>query len=122
MGQDAHSRRGSCRAASDNGARRVAAKAKANPQLVYTASTSVGEPAVYVFAQKGDGYMVLSADDVAYPVLGFADSGTLDADNMAPAMRWWLDEYARQIAWARERGIEPQAAPEPKAGRRDVPR
>ncbi len=84
------------RAASDNGARRVAAKA--NPQLVYTASTSVGEPAVYVFAQKGDGYMVLSADDVAYPVLGFADSGTLDADNMAPAMRWWLEEYARQIA------------------------
>ena len=109
------------RAASDNGTRRVAAKVKADPQLVYTASTTVGEPAVYVFAKKGDGYMVLSADDVAYPVLGFADSGTLDVNNMAPAMRWWLDEYARQIAWARERGIEPQAAPAPKAGRRDVP-
>ncbi len=109
------------RAASDNGSRRIAAKAKLNPQLVYTASTAVGEPAVYVFAHQTDGYMVLSADDIAYPVLGFSDSGKLDNDNMAPAMRWWLDEYARQIAWARERGIETQSVAEPKSGRRDVP-
>lgn len=109
------------RAASDNGSHRIAAKAKHNPQLVYTASTSVGEPAVYVFAHKDNGYMVLSADDIAYPVLGFSDSGKLDIDNMAPAMRWWLDEYARQIAWARERGIETKSAPQPKSGRHDVP-
>lgn len=109
------------RAASDNGVRRVAAKAKANPKLVYTASTESGDPAVYVFADNKSGYMILSADDVAYPVLGYADHGTPDADNMAPSMRWWLGEYARQIAWAKSHGLAYKAAPAPKAGRRDVP-
>ena len=109
------------RAAGDNGMRRVAAKAKAgSAELVYTAPTEAGDPAVYIFAQKGDGYMVLSADDVAYPVLGYSDKGSVDPSNMAPAMKWWLEEYARQIAWAKERGIKLEAR-EAKAGRRDIP-
>lgn len=108
------------RAKSDNGMARVAAGLKADPQLVYTANTTDGSPAVYVFANKDAGYMVLSADDVALPVLGYADSGTADPDNMAPAMRWWLDEYARQIAWARDKGAAPAQPRQIKEGRRDI--
>lgn len=92
----------------------------AAPRLAYTAATEAGEPAVYLFAKGEKGYMLLSADDAAYPLLGYADNGRFDADNMAPAMRWWLEEYARQIAWAREQGIDTQSAREPKADRHDV--
>lgn len=109
------------RAAGKSGQHRVVAKVKTSPRLVYTASTAGGDAAVYVFADKVDGYMVLSADDVAYPVLGYADKGRLNPDKMAPAMRWWLDEYARQIAWARERGVTSATELQPRAGRRDVP-
>lgn len=72
-----------------------------SPRLVHTAHTASGSPAVYVFNNEADnGYMILSADDVAYPVLGYADSGSFDAGNMPPAMKWWLSEYSRQIEYA----------------------
>ena len=108
------------RVSSDNGARRVAAKLKVSPQPVYTEATESGAPAVYVFADRSNGFMLLSAADVARPVLGYAEHGSGDTTEMAPAMKWWIEEYARQIAWAKERGIEPQAV-SPKEGRRDIP-
>ncbi len=94
----------------------------AGPRLVHTMNTQEGDAAVYVFAteNKDNGYLIVSADDVAYPLLGFADNGSFDGDKMAPAMRWWLDEYARQIAWAKAHGVTdttPMAVP---AGRHDV--
>lgn len=73
-------------------------------KLVYTASDSLVRPMAYVFASGEDrGYMVVSADDVAVPVLAYSDSGTFDASSMPDNMRWWLEEYARQIAWASDR-------------------
>ena len=57
-------------------------------------------PALYVFTSGATGYLVVSADDVAAPVLGYSDNGTFDPDNMPPAMRWWLDEYKAQISAA----------------------
>ncbi|MDE7406815.1 MAG: C10 family peptidase, partial [Muribaculaceae bacterium] len=42
--------------------------------------------------------------------LGYADSGCFDAGNMPENMRYWLDEYAREIAWAVENGVTPRIA------------
>lgn len=87
--------------------RKVASKEKSTATLLsVTDIAGTGVPAVYVFGYSGDeGYLVLSADDVAAPVLGYADSGRFDAGNMSPQMRYWLDEYARQIEYARENGL-----------------
>ncbi len=71
-----------------------------DPQLVHTATTAAGQPAVYVFSKPDEGYMLLSADDIAYPVLGYATSGTLNTENMPDQMKWWIEEYARQIEYA----------------------
>ena len=50
---------------------------------------------------KSSGFVIVAADDnAAADVLGFADSGTFRADSMPEAMRWWLDEYARQMDYA----------------------
>lgn len=86
-----------------------------NMSLSLTTLTPQGEPAVYVFEKAGDkgGFMLVSASDCAYPLLGYSDKGTIPADTaeMAPALRWWLDEYARQIEWAEKRGVNmPQGA------------
>ena len=58
--------------------------------------------AYYAFNRgEGSGYVIVAADDrAAKSVLGFADSGAFSSDSMPPAMRWWLDEYARQIDYA----------------------
>ncbi|MCM1222777.1 MAG: C10 family peptidase, partial [Lachnospiraceae bacterium] len=79
------------------------------PKLVYT-DIHEGQPSTYIFDKAGSaGYLVLSADDAAAPVLGYADEGTFDKDNIPDNMRYWLDMYAEEIAWARANGITYQA-------------
>lgn len=66
--------------------------------LCHTTLTPEGNPAVYVFDnQTGDGYIFVSADDVALPLIGYASAGKFDAETMPPQMGWWLSEYARMI-------------------------
>ncbi len=59
-----------------------------------------GEGGAYYAFNRGTngGYVIVAADDRAdAQVLGFADKGAFCAESMPAAMRWWLDEYARQL-------------------------
>lgn len=80
-----------------------AASPQAQPKLVATGHTAAGDAAYYVFA-AGSRTIFASADDVAAPLLGYTDNAPADMDQMPPAMRWWLDQYAREIAWANANG------------------
>lgn len=65
--------------------------------LAHTVKTCQGEPAVYIFNRANDnGFCIVAADTRAYPLLGYGDRN-FSADDMSPAMQWWLDEYARRI-------------------------
>lgn len=89
------------RANSCHSAKKIPGKA-VNPQPVLSGTTPQGDPAWYIFAdgnQRG-GYCVVSADDVAAPILGYADDASLDPADMPPAMKWWLDLYAAEIGAA----------------------
>ena len=56
----------------------------------------------YVFNNgEGDGFVVMAADDCAEEVLGYADSGSIDLDNIPENLQAWLDGYAEDIARAR---------------------
>jgi hypothetical protein len=71
--------------------------------LAYTMEAQDGVPSVYVFNQRlNSGFVFLSADSEAYPVLGYVDGGAFDRENIAPALKWWLGEYSRQIEFARQ--------------------
>lgn len=76
------------------------AKASENPQLVKTIDAD-NEPALYVFNRANDaGYLVLAADDaVETCVLGYADNGTIDVQNMPDALAYWLDCLAGEAAY-----------------------
>lgn len=75
---------------------------QAQPRLAETRSID-GQPAVYVYEMAGgQGFMVLSADDMAMPLLGYSNEGSFSASDINPEMRWWLDEYAKEIKWMRE--------------------
>ena len=73
---------------------------KATVSLAHAAS------GYYAFNRgQGGGYVIVAADDMARNmVLGYADSGTFDADSMPGAMRWWLGEYGRELAYAAKAG------------------
>lgn len=94
------------------GSTRHKVAAQSQPRLAHTARTSAGTPTVYVFnlAAHDGGFMVLSADDSAYPLLGYTDSGTFDSSEMAPGLSYWLEEYSRQIEYAAANGAAPVSA------------
>lgn len=101
------------------------AKARARlseARLAHTALTASGNPAVYVFENAADGYILVSSDDCAYPVLGYSDKGSVPADTaaMAPALRWWLGEYARQIEYAAAHGLDGSSRIRRSAGRKAI--
>lgn len=56
------------------------------------------------------GFVILSGDDIAAPVLAFSDEGPLCSEDLNPAVRFQLETYSRQIASARAKNIK--ATPE----------
>ena len=78
--------------------------------------------AYYAFNRgEGSGYVIVAADDrAAASVLGYADSGTFSAERMPAAMRWWLDEYARQIENAATQPATAGRVEESLAQREDI--
>ena len=67
--------------------------------LAYTQTTESGSNALYVFNFDG-GYIIVSADDVALPILAFGEEGCFDANNIADGLAYYLRYYARQIEYA----------------------
>lgn len=66
---------------------------------------------VYIVGTGGQGYLVLSADDVAPAVLGYSDNGGFDPQNIPANMQEWLNGYSDVIALAAERGGRVLQAP-----------
>lgn len=66
-------------------------------KLAYTCGTA-SHPLYYVFnAQEGPGYIIISADDCATPVLGYSLEGRYDAGSMPPAMNWMMHGLESEI-------------------------
>ena len=62
------------------------------------------EPLYHVFSMNGDGgFIIISGDDVAKPVLGYSDEGTYDESN--PNLAYWMETLAQEIAAAIENGV-----------------
>ena len=72
-------------------------------ELIYTSSGKSGATA-YVFNYGNNGFVMLSADDLATPVLGFSDSARFDPDDIPCGLRFWMDCYARRLDAVREDG------------------
>lgn len=83
----------------DNGPMKIPGKQLAALKLAHSVTSGNGTPAIYVFDRPASsGYVIVSADDVAAPILGYADNGSFNKEDMPPQMEWWLSEYATRIA------------------------
>jgi hypothetical protein len=66
----------------------------------------------YVFNNgKDNGFIIVSGDDKAAPVLGYSDSGSFDANDIPDGMRYWLDCYAEQMQYLRSHPESAYVAP-----------
>jgi len=64
-----------------------------------------GKAAPYFLVEKEDnGFVIVSGDDIAVPILGEIDNGNIDKENMPPAMVWLLGTYEKQIEEAVKNG------------------
>jgi hypothetical protein len=67
-------------------------------------SNDQDEPVYYIFdAEDNQGFVIVSADDVAKPVLGYSDDGCYDENNLN--FNYWMDCLSQEIASAIENNI-----------------
>lgn len=60
----------------------------------------------YVFnSEDGEGFVIVSADDVVRPILGYSDSNFFDVNNVPDGVKFFLDNYNKQIKYAQENNL-----------------
>lgn len=67
--------------------------------LVHT-EESDGNEMVYVFNTGKRGFIVVSADDNMPALLGYSDNGIYEPENVSPALKWWISQYAEEASYA----------------------
>ena len=66
------------------------------------------QPLYYIFNVAGEGgFVIISAEDLVYPVLAYSFRGSLDSYNLPPNARLWIKRYEEQIIIAKENKITP---------------
>ena len=73
---------------------------------------TVGEaksPDYYVFTFSGNGFVIVSADDAVYPVLGYSFDNSYTCENLSPEFSFWMEQYVSQIRHVRENHLTADA-------------
>ena len=86
-------------------------KRSADLTLAYTKTCESGVNALYVF-NFDNGYVIVAADDRAFPILGYCDDAMFNPDNLPEGLRYYLGHYARQIQYAIDENlaVDPEVA------------
>lgn len=79
-------------------------KRSAEVELAYTKLCENGMPAFYIFSYD-HGYVMVAADDCAYPILAYSEDCDFDATNLPDGFLYYMNHYARQIQYAVENNI-----------------
>ena len=75
-------------------------------QLVFLANSKYTHLHIYG-ASDGQGFVIMSADDVVLPVLAYSTNRPIDLNDMPASVDWWLHDYDNQISWNIKNGYEP---------------
>ncbi len=63
-----------------------------------------GQVTIYIFNESnGNGFVLMSADERAYPVLGYSFEGSFSKHQLHPSIEEWLNSYSAQIAEIRSK-------------------
>ncbi|MBR5638638.1 MAG: C10 family peptidase [Muribaculaceae bacterium] len=80
-------------------------------ELVLAAKSKSQDVDYYVFNKgKCNGYIIVSGDDKAAPILGFSDEGTFDFNNIPDGLQYWLEVYSQEMQYLRSNPNAPAAS------------
>ena len=68
-----------------------------------------GQPAIYVFSNNGNGFILISAEDALTPVLGYAYEGTFAAPGFNKNLDGLLYDYIEQVKFVRTNAMDAPA-------------
>ena len=71
---------------------------------------TAGAPAFYVFNVKGGGWVIVSGEDCATPILAYNDTGAFKHEGMPSNLRWWMGSMQKDILQARIDGVKASEA------------
>ena len=60
--------------------------------------TNNGNVAYYVFNTSNNGFIIVSANDIITPILGYSFQSDYSEDNQPPQFKSWMNSYAMQIS------------------------
>ena len=61
----------------------------------------------YIFnSEDGEGFVIVAADNVARPILGYSKTGTFDMENIPANKRGWLSMYNDEIKYAQSNNLQ----------------
>ena len=69
------------------------------------ASSADPQAKYYVFENNTGGFVIVSGDDIAYPILGYSTEAAILASDIPDNMKVWLDQYAAEIQAAVDSGV-----------------
>ena len=86
----------------------VAHKAPRKPKRMARAPKQLtNDQQFYVFnSEDGEGFVIVSADDVARPILGYSKTGTLDIENLPANKKGWISMYNDEIKYAQSNNLQ----------------
>lgn len=64
-------------------------------------------PSYYIFTKDNEGFVIVSASEIAYPILGYSKESTIDLENLPDGLRYMLDVYSGGINEGRRQGRKP---------------
>ncbi len=67
---------------------------------------SYGSDAFYIFNGNSGGWIIVSAEDAATPVLGYSDTGRINPERLPVNFKAWIGGYEREILEARAERLE----------------
>ena len=82
----------------------LSARSITDVELAYTLKSVNDTPYLYIF-NYSDGFVIVAADDCAYPILAVSDEGALNADDIPEGLAYYLNHYGEQIQFAVDNGL-----------------
>jgi len=80
-----------------------------NLVLAYTERDSSGQPVFYVFNIIGTtntkGFVIVTADDAAHPIIGYSDEGSFISPNSNNNVSFWLQNRKNEVIAMRQHNI-----------------
>lgn len=78
-----------------------------NLTLAYSEKINDGSSAYFIFnINQNDGFIIVSGDDAALPILGYSNTGHYDTNKLQPIFVKWMEGYKQQILYIKANNLQ----------------